>query len=128
MFAGTPTLTRSSGQPVRLAILGGVRMRASAPVAAIGGRPVVFRGRVGADGATIPPDGKSVELQFRLRGTPWTEFRTVQTDWRGRFRYAYSFTDDDSRGVRFRFRAVAPAQSDWPFEPAGSRPVAVRGG
>ena len=127
VFAGTPTLTRSSGQPVRLAILGGVRMRASAPVATVGGRPVVFRGRVGASGAAIPPDGKSVELQFRLPGTPWTEFRTVQTDQRGRFHYAYSFTDDDSRGVRFKFRAVAPAQSDWPFEPAGSRPVAVRG-
>ena len=127
VFAGTPTLTRSSGQPVRLAILGGVRMRASAPVARIGGRPVVFRGTVSAGGAAIPPDGKSVELQFRLPGTPWAEFRTIQTDRRGRFRYAYGFTDDDSRGVRFQFRAVAPAQGEWPFEPAGSRPVAVRG-
>ena len=127
VFAGTPTLTRSSGRPVRLAILGGVRMRASVPVARIGGRAVVFRGSVNADGAAIPPDGKSVELQFRLPGTPWTEFRTIQTDRRGRFRYAYSFTDDDSSGVRFQFRAVAPAQSDWPFEPAGSKPVAVRG-
>ena len=68
-----------------------------------------------------------MELQFRLPGLPWTEFRTVQTDRRGRFRYGYRFSDDDSRGVRFQFRAYAPAQGDWPYEPGGSRPVAVRG-
>jgi hypothetical protein len=51
----------------------------------------------------------------------------VQTDPRGRFRYAYSFSDDDSRGVRFQFRAFAPAQDGWPYEPAGSRPVVVTG-
>ncbi len=45
----------------------------------------------------------------------------------GRFRYAYRFSDDDSRGVRFQFRAYAPAQADWPYEPAGSLPVSVLG-
>jgi hypothetical protein len=127
VFGGTRTLTRSAARPVRLGVRGGVRMRPSTPVAAIGGRPVVFRGEVEADGAAIPPDGKTVQLQFRAPGTPWTEFRTVQTDAHGRFRYPYSFTDDDSRGVRFQFRAFAPAQSDWPYEPASSGPVAVRG-
>jgi hypothetical protein len=127
VFGGTRTLTRSAARPVRLEVRAGVRMRASAPVAAIGGRPAIFRGEVEADGAAIPPDGKTVQLQFRAPGVPWTEFRTVQTDARGRFRYPYSFTDDDSRGVRFQFRAFAPAQSDWPFEPASSGPVAVRG-
>ena len=46
---------------------------------------------------------------------------------RGRFRYAYRFSDDDSRGVRFLFRAYVPSQDDWPYEPGGSLPVAVRG-
>jgi hypothetical protein len=127
VFAGTRTLTRSAGRPLRLGVRAGVRMSASEPVAAIGGRPVVFRGQVEADGAAIPPDGKAVQLQFRAPGIPWTEFRTVQTDGRGRFRYPYSFTDNDSRGVRFEFRAFAPAQSDWPYEPSSSGPVAVRG-
>ena len=68
-----------------------------------------------------------MQLQFRLPGLPWTEFRTVQTNRRGRFRYAYRFSDDDSRGVRFLFRAFVPTQSDWPYEPGGSLPVAVRG-
>ena len=60
-------------------------------------------------------------MQFRLAGMPWSEFRTVRTDRHGRFRYAYRFSDDDSRGVRFQFRAYAPAQAGWPYEPAGSR-------
>ena len=127
IFRGTRALTRSGSRRIRLGVRGGLRMRASAAVAAVGGRPVVFRGRVAAAAGAIPPGGKSVQLQFRLPGIPWTEFRTIETDRRGRFRYAYRFSDDDSRGVRFQFRAFAPAQSGWPFEPAGSRPVAVRG-
>ena len=51
----------------------------------------------------------------------------MQTDAHGHFRYPYAFSDDDSRGVRFQFRAFAPAQAGWPYEPAASRPVAVTG-
>ncbi len=126
-FEGTPTLTRSSTPSLRLAVRGAVSLRASAPVARIGGAPLVFRGKVGAAPGTIPPEGKSVQLQFRLPGLPWSEFRTVQSDRRGRFRYAYRFSDDDSRGTVFQFRAYAPAQANWPYEPGGSRPVSVRG-
>ena len=126
-FLGTRTLTRSSGDPIRLGVRSGVRMRSSAAVAAIGGRPVIFSGRIEAGDASIPADGKSIQLQFRLPGLPWSEFRTIETDAGGRFRYAYRFSDDDSRGARFEFRAFAPAQSGWPYEPAASRPVAVRG-
>jgi hypothetical protein len=122
----TATLRASSSQPVRLAVRAAVWMRVSATMAAVGGRPVVFRGGV-AGGGAIPTDGKLVQLQFRLPGLLWSEFRTVRTDRRGRFRYAYRFADDDSRGVRFQFRALATAQAGWPFEPASSRPVAVRG-
>jgi hypothetical protein len=84
-------------------------------------------GRVIAGHGEIPADGKALSLQFRLPGVPWTEFRTVRTDPHGRFRYAYRFTDDDSRGARFQFRAYAPGQSDWPYEPGSSWPVAVLG-
>jgi len=123
---GTATLGRSASRTVELGVRGGLRMRASSAVARVGGPPVVFKGTV-AGGGAIPPGGKLVQLQFRLPGLPWTAFRTVQTDPRGRFRYAYGFSDDDSRGARFQFRAYAPAQSGWPFEPAGSRPIAVWG-
>ncbi|HWM63404.1 MAG TPA: hypothetical protein VNP96_05365 [Solirubrobacterales bacterium] len=128
IFDGTPTLSRSTSRPVRLGVRSGVRLRVSSARARIGGPPLVFRGQVAADPGTIPVGGKAVQLQFRLPGLRWSEFRTVQTDARGRFRYAYRFSDDDSRGARFQFRAYAPAQAGWPYEPAGSLPVVVRGG
>jgi uncharacterized Zn-binding protein involved in type VI secretion len=123
----TATLRGASSQPLRLGVRSGVRLRASSKVATVGGRPVVFRGKVIGAGATIPDEGKTVQLQFRLPGLPWSEFRTIRTDPRGDFRYAYRFADDDSRGVRFQFRAYAPAQAGWPFEPAGSPPVSIAG-
>jgi hypothetical protein len=126
-FDGSPTLARSTTRTLELGVRSRVHLRASAGVATVGGAPLVFRGQLVAAPAEISPGGKSIELQFRLPGLPWTEFRTVQTDGRGRFRYAYRFSDDDSRGAHFQFRAFAPAQEDWPYEPGGSRPVLVRG-
>jgi hypothetical protein len=126
-FDGSSVLARSTGPALELRVRSRVRLRTSARVARIGGEPLVFRGRVVAPPGSIAPDGTSVQLQFRLPGLPWSEFRTIQTDRRGRFRYAYRFSDDDSRGARFQFRAYAPAQEDWPYEPGGSRPVLVRG-
>ncbi|HEX6688422.1 MAG TPA: hypothetical protein VF085_07125 [Solirubrobacterales bacterium] len=126
-FDGSPTLARSTGSELDLRVRGRVRLRASAGFARIGGKALVFGGRVVTAPGTIPPTGRSVQMQFRLPGLPWAEFRTVQTDRHGRFRYAYRFSDDDSRGARFQFRAYLPAQDDWPYEPAGSRPVIVRG-
>jgi hypothetical protein len=123
-LAPTTTLSGASSRTLHLAVRSGVHLRASSSLARIGGRPLVFSGRVGG---AVPVEGKVVELQFRLPGLTWSEFRTIRSDSRGRFRYAYRFADDDSRGVRFQFRAFAPAQAGWPFEPAGSRSVAVRG-
>jgi hypothetical protein len=127
VFAGNRTLTRVGGGGVRLSVLAGVRMHASSGTARIGGAPVVFSGRVGSLGASSAAARRPVELQFHLPGGEWSEFRTVQTDQQGRFRYPYSFSDDDSRGVRFQFRAFAPAEAGWPYEPAASRPVFVTG-
>jgi hypothetical protein len=127
LVAPTPTLRGASSRPLRLAVRAGLRVSVSSPVAEVSGRPIVVSGRILSRDVEIPAGGKAVELQFRLAGLPWSEFRTVRTDARGRFRYAYRFADDDSRGVRFRFRAYAPAQAGWPFKPAGSAPVSVLG-
>jgi hypothetical protein len=127
MVSPTATLQAASSEPLALVVHSRVALRVSSTRAKVGGAPVIFGGKVAARDAAIPADGKVIELQFRLPGGEWMEFRTVRTDRRGRFRYAYRFSDDDSRGVRFQFRAYAPAQAGWPFEPAGSRPVAVRG-
>ena len=126
-FDGSRTLTRATGPPLRLAVRAGIRLRASSTAARIGGAPLVFRGGIDAAPGTIPPGGVPVQLQFRLPGLPWSEFRTIQTDRRGHFRYAYRFSDDDSRGAVFQFRAYAPAHDGWPYEPNGSLPIIVRG-
>jgi hypothetical protein len=125
-FPGSPTLTRSASSALRLEVNSGIRLRASAPEATVGGRPVVFRGHLEADVAAISVRERTVQLQFRLPGLPWTEFRSLQTDAQGRYRFAYRFSDD-SRGVSFKFRAFVPAQIGWPYRAAGSPLVAVRG-
>lgn len=127
LFAGTRTLTRATGRPVTMAVRAGVRLHASTRAARIGGKPVIFSGRLLAAEASVPRTGRPIQLQFRVPGGGWSEFRTVQTDRRGRFRYPYAFTDDDSRDIRFQFRAVSPEQSDWPYRPAASAPVDVTG-
>jgi len=125
-FAGNRTLTRATGGSAGLAVHSAVRLHASTALARVGGAPVVFSGRIAHLGAKTPK-GKAVELQFRYPGAGWSEFRTVKTGANGRFRYAYRFSDDDSRGVRFEFRARVTGREGWPYEPGSSRPVAVIG-
>jgi len=127
-FAGTPLLSRAAGRSAHLEAPTRVRLQSSASTARVGGRPVVFSGTVAHRGAA--PNavaGLPIELQFRFRGGAWSEFRTVETDARGHFRYRYRFSDDDSRGVRFRFRAYAKGREGWPYGPGTSRPVSVTG-
>jgi hypothetical protein len=125
VFPSTATEQGSESPASFLAMRPCVSLRVSSPTARVGGRPVVFSGRVRAPGAATASG--PVQLQFRLPGLSWSEFRTAQADEHGRFRYAYRFADDDSRGVRFRFRAFVAARAGWPFVPAGSRPVEVLG-
>lgn len=126
-FAGTSTLTKASGSAVHLAAATRLRFGASATTAAVGGDPVVFSGRIRRRGAASAVRGLPVELQFRYPGAGWRAFRTVEADRRGRFRYAYRFSDDDSRGVRFRFRAHVKGREGWPYGPGTSRPLTVTG-
>lgn len=126
-FPGTGRLTRAAGRQIHLRVRAAVHLRVSTGQVKVGGPPVVFTGRIAHPEAPVPARGLLVQLQFRLPRMPWTEFRTVQSDAFGRFRYPYSFSDDDSAGVRFLFRASVPATGNWPFAPATSRPVAVTG-
>ncbi|HET9677452.1 MAG TPA: hypothetical protein VFP21_08120 [Solirubrobacterales bacterium] len=126
-FAGARTLTRATGRSVHLGVLAAVRLRASAAIARVGGAPIVFSGSVDRTGTAPSREGLPVELQFRYPGVGWSEFRTVETDAHGRFRYTYRFSDDDSRGIRFQFRAAVPAREGWPYDAGASRPVFVSG-
>ena len=126
-FGGSRLLSRAGGPTAHLTAATRIGFHASAASAAVGGRPIVFSGHVAAPGAQEARPGLPVELQFRYPGGGWSEFRTVEADGRGRFRIAYRFSDDDSRGVRFRFRAYVKGREGWPFGPSASRPVSVRG-
>lgn len=126
-FAGTRTLTRAGSGSVHLGVMSSVRFHASARTAKVGGAPIVFSGRVARAGTAPLREGLPVELQFRYPSAKWSGFRTVQTNARGRFRYAYRFSDNDSRGVRFKFRAYVKGREGWPYEPATSRPISVVG-
>jgi hypothetical protein len=126
-FAGTPTLTKASGDSAYLGVPTGIRLHTSGSRARIGGKPIVFRGAVRALGAKSAVQGLPVELQFRYPGAGWSGFRTVEADRHGRFRYAYRFSDNDSRGIRFQFRAHVKGREGWPYEPGSSRPVTVTG-
>lgn len=125
-FAGSALLTRATSDVRHIETPTRVRLRSSAATAKIGGAPIVFSGRVVRRGAATVA-GLPVELQFRFRGGAWSEFRTVEADARGRFRYRYRFSDDDSRGVRFQFRAHVKGREGWPYGPGTSRPVRVTG-
>jgi hypothetical protein len=126
-FAGTSTLTAAASTGVPLGVRSAISLRTSAARAEIGGAAIAFSGRVASAGAAVAGEGLPVQLQFRCPGSTWSEFRSLRTDARGRFRYAYRFSDDDSRGVRFQFRAAIKAEDGWPYEPAVSRPVIVTG-
>jgi hypothetical protein len=126
-FAGSRTLTRARARSMRLGVLSAVRLHSSAATASVGGAPIVFGGSVDPTAVAGSRKGLPVELQFRYPGAEWSEFRTVETDSRGRFRYAYRFSDDDSRGIRFQFRAYVTGREGWPYEPAFSRPISVTG-
>jgi hypothetical protein len=126
-FDGTRRLTHTAGRSLQLRVRAAVHLRVSTSRVRVGGAPVVFSGQIVHPETRIPARGLPVELEFRLPGTAWAEFRTVQSDAYGRFAYPYSFSDDDSAGIRFLFRAFVPATGDWPFAPATSRPLAVTG-
>ncbi len=127
-FAGTALLSRAASSTTHLDAATRIRLRSSATAAKVGGKPVVFSGKVALRGVEASAaNGLPVELQFRFRGGAWSEFRTVEADARGRFRYRYRFSDDDSRGIRFQFRAYVKGRKGWPYGPGTSRPVQVTG-
>jgi len=127
-FVGTPLLSRAASSGVHLDATTRIRFHASAPTARVGGSPIVFSGALAGRGtAAGAAAGLPVELQFRFGHGGWSEFRTVAANARGRFRYRYRFSDDDSRGVRFQFRAHVKGREGWPYGPGTSRPVSVTG-
>jgi hypothetical protein len=85
-----------------------------------GGR-VRLRGRLPGPAAA----GRVIVLQAAVPGRHrWITFRKATTRQRGRFKAMYHFTST-TRKIRYRFRALAPRQSGYPWLQGASRPVTV---
>jgi hypothetical protein len=69
--------------------------------------------------------GRVVVLQANVRGSRrWVTFRKATTVAGGRFRAHYRF-HSTTRRTGYRFRAVVPRQSDYPYAEGTSRPASV---
>lgn len=110
----------------RRAARGHGRRRARRPLrdvrrlAVAGGRPVLFRGRVGRP---VPRGGKLVEVQAHFRGR-WRTISTTRAQRGGRWRFRYTFQTSRWRAA-YRLRARVPAEAGYPFSAGASAPVRV---
>lgn len=86
----------------------------------IGGRPVLFHGRVGRP---VPRRGKLVEVQAHFRGR-WRTISAVRARRDGRWRFRYVFRTTGRR-TGYRLRARVPVEAGYPFASGASRPVRV---
>lgn len=75
-------------------------------------------------GKPLPDGGKLVELQVR-RGRHWLTFVVVRAGASGTFRYRYRFRAT-LRTRTYKFRALVPAFTTYPYVRGASRSVAVR--
>lgn len=96
------------------------RLRDVRRLVTIGGRPVLFRGRVGKP---VPRGGKLVEVQAHFRGR-WRTISTARARRDGRWRFRYTFRTSRWRAVH-RLRARVPVEAGYPFSAGASAPVRV---
>lgn len=96
------------------------RLRDVRRLATAGGRPVLFRGRVGRP---VPRGGKLVEVQAHFRGR-WRTISTTRARRGGRWRFRYTFRTARWRAA-YRLRARVPVEAGYPFSVGASRPVRV---
>jgi Bacterial Ig-like domain len=118
-YPGTSTV-RPATNEVTLLVPAATSLRVSRRFA-LNGETVRFSGRLRA--GPIPPGGKLVELQARVRGH-WRTFATTAANARGVWRYGYRFDGTRGRQV-YRFRARVPREGSYPYEAGASRRASV---
>jgi len=111
----------SATAALALIVPAGLRLRVAPRVSHVGGR-IRFRGIL--HGGPIPPGGKQLVLQASSPRSRWRTFEAITTDRRGRYRASYRFRLPGP--VSYRFRAVSPAEADYPFARGASNVVRVR--
>jgi hypothetical protein len=87
------------------------------------GDTITFRGRLLA--GPLPSGGKLIDMQVKI-GRVWRTFATTRARGRrGTFRHRYRFTRSYDP-ITYRFRALARADSAYPYATGASRTVRVR--
>jgi protocatechuate 3,4-dioxygenase beta subunit len=119
-YPGT-SIVRARTSQVTLAVRAKTTIRSSR-ARVVNGEDITLHGRV--LGRPLPAVGKLVQLQAFSRGK-WLTFATPRANpASGRWSYDYRFTA--TRGtVRYRFRALVPRESGFPYTSGASRYVYV---
>jgi hypothetical protein len=90
------------------------------------GGTIVFNGTL--HGVHLPPGGKTLVLEARAGGagshSSWRQFQVVSTRAGGRYRASYRFRLPGP--IVYQFRAVSPAEADFPYGAGASNVVVVR--
>jgi hypothetical protein len=102
-----------------LRVRAGIALRIRPRVTSVG-RRIFFTGVL--HGAPLPPDGKQLVLEASSGGE-WIQFDTIDTAAHGRYRASYKFKFPGP--VTYKFRAVSPHESDFPFMAGTSNVVTV---
>ncbi|MGA9876148.1 MAG: carboxypeptidase-like regulatory domain-containing protein, partial [Solirubrobacteraceae bacterium] len=89
------------------------------------GGTIVFSGTL--HGSPLPPGGKTLVLEARAEGagahSPWRQFQVLATRAHGRYRATYRFRLPGP--ITYAFRAVSPAEADFPYGAGVSNLVRV---
>jgi hypothetical protein len=89
------------------------------------GGTILFSGTL--HGAPLPRGGKTLVLEARAGGAgshaPWRQFQVVATRAGGRYHASYRFRLPGP--IVYQFRAVSPAEADFPYGTGASNVVAV---
>jgi hypothetical protein len=118
-FDGTKTYAAAQAGQIRENVLTQVTFTAS-PSRIHNGQTVQFSGAVGMRDAAPPSDGKLLEIQFydTLR-RKWRVVELTESRPDGSFAASYRFRTI-TIAQRFKFRAFARRQSEWPYAAAAS--------
>lgn len=122
-FGGSSTAEPAVSAPVRLIVPASLALRIAPRRAHWGGR-IRITGRL--RGGYIPATGKLLVLWVGWAGGS-TEIGHIYTRRDGSFATHYTFLRGNGR-VRYRFWIASTRESDYPYAPGRSRPVAVEVG
>ncbi len=122
--ASTASVVPNVTAVLTLAVSANLVLRVTPRTSRAGGT-IVFTGTL--RGAHLPPGGKTLVLEARADGAGshslWRQFQVLTTRVGGRFRASYRFRLPGP--ITYQFRAVSPAEADFPYAAGASNVVRV---